>query len=120
MAREKTLVKALGTLALHFDMFRERKEGFFLYNTMRMWENERRGARTKRLNDYRYFAKNSPNACTPASTTSPNVSAKDAPLILSPGHSANGQRLAAAARLGCELLEDDEKKRVYTKERKKK
>lgn len=87
---------------------------------MRMWENERRGARTKRLNDYRYFAKNSPNACTPASTTSFNVSAKDAPLILSPGHSANGQRLAAAARLGCELLEDDEKKRVYTKERKKK
>lgn len=32
MARQKTQVKALGTLALHFDMFRDRKE-FFFYTT---------------------------------------------------------------------------------------
>lgn len=46
----KTLVKALGTLALNFDMFRVRwgrERSFFLHNTTRMWEDQQRGAQTK-------------------------------------------------------------------------
>lgn len=64
---------------------------------------------------------NSPNACTPASITSPAVSAKYTLWILSLCHSVNGQNtLVAAARLRCGILEDDERKRCTLKKKKKK
>lgn len=61
---------------------------------------------------------NSPNARTPASISSPAVSAKYTLWILSLCHSVNGQNtLVAAARLRCGILENDERKRCTLKKK---